>query len=77
MPLYEYRCKECGEVVEFRSSMADKEKMAASLQCSSCGSAKLTQVFSGIALTSDSKSAASSPPPPSGGCCSGGMCNLQ
>ncbi len=77
MPLYEYRCKECGNVVEFRSSMSAKEEMAATLQCKSCGSGDFTQVFSGIALTNDSKSAGPAHPPPSGGCCPGGMCNLQ
>ncbi|MFO8028385.1 MAG: zinc ribbon domain-containing protein [Cyclonatronaceae bacterium] len=77
MPLYEYRCRDCGEVVEFRSSMDRKQEMAAALRCESCGSDQLTQVFGGIALTGESKSGGSNPPPPSGGGCPGGMCNLQ
>jgi len=75
MPLYEYRCKDCGEVVEFRSSMAAKEEMAASLNCESCGSGNFTQVYSGFAVTQDTKTSSSTPPPMGG--CPGGMCNLQ
>ena len=74
MPVYEYRCKECGEVVEFRSSVAAKEEMAASLSCGSCGSGNFTQVFSGFAVAQDTKKSSSTPPM---GGCPGGMCNLQ
>jgi len=74
MPLYEYKCADCGEVIEFRSSYDKKEEMVSSLKCENCGSKEFTQVFSGMALTG-SKSG-SSTPPPTGGCCSGGMCGL-
>lgn len=73
MPLYEYKCADCGEVMEFRSSYDKKEEMVSSLKCDSCGSKEFTQVFSGMALTGSK----SDPAPPSGGsCCSGGMCGL-
>lgn len=74
MPLYEYKCVDCGEIIEFRSSYDKKQEMVSSLQCENCASKEFTQVFSGIALT-DSKSE-SSTPPSTGGCCSGGMCGL-
>ncbi len=76
MPLYEYRCKDCGEIVEFRSSMDKKPEMASALQCKSCKSRNFVQVFGGIALTGESKGSASPPPQSGGGCCPGGMCNL-
>ena len=75
MPLYEYRCKSCGNAEEFRTSMDKKQEMVSSLICNSCGSTDFQQVFSGIALTQSSGSSAV-PPSSSGGCCSGGMCNL-
>ena len=74
MPLYEYRCTDCDEVIEFRSSFDKKQEMVSSLKCERCGSKKFSQVFSGIALTG-SKSDPTSPS--SGGCCSGGMCGLS
>jgi len=73
MPLYEYKCTECGDVIEFRSSYDKKEEMGSSLKCDSCGSNKFTQVFSGMALTG---SKSDPTPPQSGGCCSGGMCGI-
>ncbi len=76
MPLYEYRCRECGEIAEFRSSMDKKQEMATALRCESCESGDFVQVFSGIALTNESKKSASPPSQSGGGCCPGGMCNL-
>lgn len=73
MPLYEYKCADCGEIIEFRSSYGNKQEIVSSLECEICGSKEFTQVFSGIALTS-SKDEPSTPP--AGGCCSGGMCNI-
>lgn len=75
MPLYEYQCKNCGKVVEFRSSMDQKQEMISSLKCNSCGSTDFQQVFGGIALTHGS-GGTTTPPPSSGGCCPGGMCNM-
>ena len=75
MPLYEYRCKQCGNLVEFRTSMENKAEMAETLECESCGAADFAQVFGGIALTQGS-GGSDKPPPPSGGCCPGGMCGI-
>jgi len=76
MPFYEYRCEECGQVKEFRSSMEKKEEMASTLVCDVCGESKLTQVFSGIALTGSTSNRPDNPPPTAGGCCAGGMCHI-
>ncbi|MCC5942589.1 MAG: hypothetical protein JJU37_13700 [Balneolaceae bacterium] len=74
MPFYEYRCEDCGNIIEFRSSMDKKEEMAASLVCDSCESKNFAQVFSGIALTGSSSTKQEAPP--TGGCCAGGMCGI-
>lgn len=76
MPLYEFKCKDCGTIREFRSSMDKKEEMAASLTCEACGSRNFAQVFGGIALTQGNGGKSDLPPDTGGGCCPGGMCNL-
>jgi putative FmdB family regulatory protein len=61
MPVYEYKCRECGELSEFRvSSQADAEK----LTCKNCGSQKLDRKFSIPSITSGKSS-------PSGSTCCG------
>lgn len=73
MPLYEYKCTDCGEIIEFRSTYEKKGEIVSSLKCEKCDSKEFTQVFSGISLTG----AKSEPSAPStGSCCAGGMCNF-
>ena len=43
MPLYEYRCKECGNVSEYLSKIGDTGD---SLACKSCDSTDLEKVMS-------------------------------
>ncbi len=43
MPIFEYRCEECGFVSEFLSGVAVEEP---ALACKNCGSAKLTRLMS-------------------------------
>lgn len=77
MPLYEYKCKSCGSLIEFRTSMDKKEEMAESLRCDACGSAEFAQVLGGFAFTqSSSGSTQAAPSAPAGGCCPGGVCGL-
>ena len=76
MPFYEYRCKECRDVTEFRSSMEKKEEVASALKCEHCGSVEFTQVIGGIAITGSSKNSEIPVPSTTGGCCPGGMCGL-
>ncbi len=59
-------------MVEFRSSMAAKEEMATALRCETCGSGSFAQIFSGFAVTNDTKTSPSGTPPMGG--CPGGMC---
>lgn len=44
MPTYEYICKDCGEVMEARMSLAEKEK-GPKLKCPACGSSNMAQYF--------------------------------
>ncbi len=76
MPLYEYRCKECGELIEFRASMDKKEEMLESLKCEQCGSSNFAQVFGGVALTGTKSEGSGGDLPPGGFSCPGGACGL-
>ncbi len=76
MPLYEYRCKECSNIIEFRSSMDKKEEMVNSLKCKNCGSTNFAQVFGGVALTGIKNDNSDQNLPPGGSCCPGGACGL-
>lgn len=43
MPIYEYRCEDCGKVTEvFQKGLKQEEPIV----CSYCGSTKLTRLFS-------------------------------
>ena len=43
MPIYEYKCEQCGAVTErLQKSMQDEEKPA----CSQCGSSKTSRILS-------------------------------
>jgi putative FmdB family regulatory protein len=41
-PLYEYQCKDCGEAIEVRASIKDKEAGLV-LSCPTCGSQDVCQ----------------------------------
>ncbi len=47
MPIFEYRCGDCGEISE---KLVGVVQETASLECDSCGSDDLTKVFSQIGL---------------------------
>ena len=49
MPIYEYKCQECGELSEFRiSTLSDTEK----LTCKNCGSQNLDRKISVPSISS-------------------------
>ena len=56
MPLYEYRCNECGEVFEKRMSWSESDHHPA---CPNCQSHHTQKKLSAIASSSSSSSAAS------------------
>lgn len=69
MPIYEYRCKSCGQVEEFLESGGAVEEHS----CGKCGRAGMEKIFSAFGVEVGRGSA---PPPPScaSGGCSGGVC---
>lgn len=72
MALYEYKCKDCGEISEFLV-FSPSEK----LSCKKCGSEKLEKLLSGFAVSVKSGSSGTSEPGcPYGGSCSSGNCGF-
>ncbi len=55
MPIYEYRCRKCGEISEKMQKVSEKED---SLICPSCGKGRLEKILSGF---SSSKGSGSTP----------------
>jgi putative FmdB family regulatory protein len=51
MPVYEYKCSNCGKVFEITCHLSEREQLAV---CPDCGSKQVAPVFSSF----------SSPPPP-------------
>ena len=70
MPIYEYRCQECGEVTEALVPMGGDADVA----CRKCGSRKVERKFSTFAARSSSSSSTSGG---SGGSCPTGTCPLS
>lgn len=62
MPIYEYKCEDCGTVSEFIVFSADEE-----VACRSCSGKKLTKLMS--AHNTTSSSGPSPMPNFGGGCC--------
>jgi putative FmdB family regulatory protein len=78
VPIYEYRCEQCGSLSEFLVS-----RMGATpsdLQCAKCGSKKMSKALSTIAVHAPAggvpcQSGACPVPASQRGCC-GGQCSL-
>ncbi|MCZ2076846.1 MAG: zinc ribbon domain-containing protein [Bryobacteraceae bacterium] len=74
MPIYEYRCQECGgkfEKLVRRPGNGD-------ITCPSCGNAEVTQELSTFAAHSGGKQPTNLPMCPSGGTCpTPGACGLN
>jgi putative FmdB family regulatory protein len=76
MPIYEYKCEDCGT----RFEKLVRSSGIAELECPSCGQKHLEQQLSTFAAHSGSASRASEAPvcPSSGGPCSNpGMCGMN
>ena len=58
MPVYEYKCKSCGEKFEVRCSLQDQEKEP---KCPKCGSHDTQRVFGSFGSTSSTSSCGSEP----------------
>jgi putative FmdB family regulatory protein len=71
MPIYEYRCQDCGKGHEIL--LRRREERVA---CPACGSKKLTRLFSTFAAHAGASPCPAADACPSGGSCHGGDCPL-
>ena len=69
MALYEYKCKDCGEVAEMLVFSDDTP------ECRSCGSKNLEKLMSTFAVSMAPSKSSAPPPSCAGGCC-GGSCGI-
>jgi putative FmdB family regulatory protein len=73
MPIFEYKCNDCGQVCEFLEKGKEPQKH----KCSKCGGSNLQKMLSGFAV-GQSKSGSSCdtcPGPSQAECC--GQCNCS
>jgi putative FmdB family regulatory protein len=71
MPIYDYRCEECGNVYDVFHKVKEVEE---DIICPECESAKHTRLLSAPSISTGSKQAV--PPCADGGCCPG-SCGLN
>lgn len=75
MPIYEYKCQDCGNRFE---KLVRRSADADALECPSCGQKHLTQELSVFAAHAGGTKTADGPMCPSGGMCpTPGMCGLN
>ncbi len=55
MPLYEYRCQECGALITMRQSFSDD----GTPPCSSCGSRQMKRLISAVSIVKSEQERAS------------------
>jgi putative FmdB family regulatory protein len=67
MPIYEYRCRDCGDRFELLQKMGDN---GGGVGCPACGGAEVERQLSTFATTS----AGADPEPAFGSCASGSCC---
>ena len=74
MPIFEYRCAECGHVTDF----LEKAGAAGPHACDACGSARMEKIFSTFSAQSSRPSGCAAGECPAGDCatCPGGECPL-
>lgn len=73
MPIFEYRCRDCGKLSEHLVFSGGDAPV-----CTTCGSANLEKLLSSFAVSTKSAGCGNGPMPgcPSGGCC-GGSCGMM
>lgn len=70
MPIFEYKCQQCGHVIE----VLQKSRNATKQTCDQCGSTTMKKLLSGFAVAQAKPSAAACDSCPSPGTCDGGYC---
>jgi putative FmdB family regulatory protein len=75
MPIYEYRCEDCGTKFE---KLVRRQADVPGLECPSCGQKHLQQELSTFAAqTGNGSRAAEVPVCPSGRCSTPGLCGMN
>ena len=75
MPIYEYRCEDCGSKFE---KLVRRSQDVEELQCPSCGKSRLKQELSTFAAHANGASKQREAPPCArGGGCNPGMCGMN
>ena len=76
MPVYLYKCDDCGTKQEILHKTYSEE---AEIKCENCGSAELKKMITSHQVSSSSSSQMPDMPaaPPMGGGCANGMCGLN
>jgi putative FmdB family regulatory protein len=72
MPIYDYKCGECGKIYDVFHKVREVEE---DILCPSCGSVRHTRLLSAPSFNRGSQPEA--PPCATGGCCPGGSCGLN
>ena len=68
MPVYEYKCQDCGAKTDVKASIEEKSK-GLNVRCEACESSNTRQVFAGIDILSQTRDSSDR-----GGCCGGDDC---
>jgi len=74
MPIYEYRCEDCGTKFE---KLIRRQSETDALECPSCGQQHLKQELSTFAAHAGSSNRSEMPACPSGRCSNPGMCGMN
>ena len=74
MPIYEYRCEDCGTKFE---KLVRRQAEELALECPSCGQKHLKQELSTFAAHSGNSRASELPACPSGRCMNPGVCGMN
>jgi len=74
MPIYEYRCEDCGTKFE---KLVRRQADVPAVECPSCGQKHLRQELSTFAAQTGGNARSEMPVCPSGRCSNPGMCGMN
>jgi len=74
MPIYEYKCQDCGTKFE---KLVRNGSDGSGLECPSCGQRHLRQEFSTFAAHAAAPKQSEAPVCPSGRCANPGLCGMN
>ncbi|HAI11808.1 MAG TPA: zinc ribbon domain-containing protein [Phycisphaerales bacterium] len=77
MPVYEYRCHDCGHLTEELRTMSAADEPVVCGECQSKDTSRVQSVFSASGGSSTVPDCCPVGPMTGGGCCGGGACGHQ